>query len=323
MRKFRRPRVTPPTLSAAGPGGRTRSRLYDLYKDKKGPPFGFPGHWRAPDVIGMLYAMQGRVCAYCGADIEETGIDVEHFRPKGKVDGDKTFGGYWWLAYSFQNYLLSCTICNQKNKRTVFPVRPGTTRAAVDGDLKAEAAILLEPTLDDVERMIYFDWTQTSGRLGSRSGIPAEERARVESSLELFRVNRKASQRKRRIKLQQFVISKLDERDFDEVRGLAIRYRPHSIVAKEILEEVAPEALPTAEEELRWLFTSLASDFALKLEDLNSGRATDIDKAEAEELLWALAALWRDPPGCSEGLVEQMLSEWGLKEVVQEYRDEI
>ena len=50
--------------------------------------------------MGALYAMQGRVCAYCEQKLPESDRgDVEHFRPKSL---------YRWLAYAFENYLLSC-----------------------------------------------------------------------------------------------------------------------------------------------------------------------------------------------------------------------
>ncbi|GAA4509234.1 hypothetical protein GCM10023172_42440 [Hymenobacter ginsengisoli] len=58
-------------------------------------------------------------CAYCEAttDIVAHG-DVEHYRPKGI---------YWWLAYTYDNYLYACQICNQVYKSDHFPL-PGTTR---------------------------------------------------------------------------------------------------------------------------------------------------------------------------------------------------
>lgn len=87
-------------------------------------------------------------CGYCelrviGADFG----DVEHFRPKGavhelsniesewgeekpwesNVKGRKTKlvneKGYWWYAYHWDNYLLSCKICNGQWKGNLFPVR--------------------------------------------------------------------------------------------------------------------------------------------------------------------------------------------------------
>jgi hypothetical protein len=86
-------------------------------------------------------------CGYC--EIRVIGGqdgDVEHFYPKGEVwklkDDPTKWGteqkyssavkgrerdvickqGYWWLAYDWSNYLLSCAVCNQKWKLSYFPV---------------------------------------------------------------------------------------------------------------------------------------------------------------------------------------------------------
>jgi hypothetical protein len=51
-------------------------------------------------------------CAYCETPTAVVDYgDVEHFRPKSI---------YWWLAYSYENYLPSCAICNQKYKKDKF-----------------------------------------------------------------------------------------------------------------------------------------------------------------------------------------------------------
>lgn len=63
---------------------------------------------------GALKADTGGKCAYCEAstDVVAHG-DVEHFRPKSI---------YWWLAFTFDNYLFSCQICNQTYKGDQFPI---------------------------------------------------------------------------------------------------------------------------------------------------------------------------------------------------------
>jgi uncharacterized protein (TIGR02646 family) len=53
-------------------------------------------------------------CAYCEAPTSSVAYgDVEHYRPKSV---------YWWLAYSVENFLASCAICNQKFKKDNFPI---------------------------------------------------------------------------------------------------------------------------------------------------------------------------------------------------------
>lgn len=53
-------------------------------------------------------------CAYCEANTSVVAHgDVEHFRPKSE---------YWWLAYTYDNYLFACQICNQTYKSDNFPI---------------------------------------------------------------------------------------------------------------------------------------------------------------------------------------------------------
>lgn len=95
---------------------------------------------------GDLFKAQNNKCGYCEKKITESYGDVEHYRPKSVVeilsDDEGKWGkeqepknnvkgrifengceeGYWWLAYSWNNYLLSCSICNQPWKRALFPI---------------------------------------------------------------------------------------------------------------------------------------------------------------------------------------------------------
>ncbi|MGN7874147.1 hypothetical protein ACTJKJ_11315 [Roseateles sp. 22389] len=92
-------------------------------------------------------AQRGK-CAYCeGLILGLQYGDVEHIQPKAEihdlpddpahwgqegfwsssVEGRKAVGqpikpGYWWRAYDWNNYLLSCQICNQQWKANFFPV---------------------------------------------------------------------------------------------------------------------------------------------------------------------------------------------------------
>ena len=54
-------------------------------------------------------------CAYCEADTKVVAHgDVEHFRPKTV---------YWFLAYCYDNYLVSCQLCDQKYKKAKFSIK--------------------------------------------------------------------------------------------------------------------------------------------------------------------------------------------------------
>lgn len=66
----------------------------------------------------QLKKESGGKCAYCEANTEIVAHgDVEHYRPKSV---------YWWLAYTYDNYLYARQICNQIYKSDNFPIA-GTT----------------------------------------------------------------------------------------------------------------------------------------------------------------------------------------------------
>ncbi len=131
------------------------------------------GFWK--ESKDQLLAETHDKCAYCETPTKVvTYGDVEHFRPKSV---------YWWLAYSYENYLASCAICNQKYKKdffqladdtlrisgpvvddltdaqlktlartlTVDPVKNATGKELQEliSDLKAENALLINPYFDD------------------------------------------------------------------------------------------------------------------------------------------------------------------------------
>ncbi len=87
-------------------------------------------------------------CAYCEASISVVAFgDVEHYRPKSV---------YWWLAYCYDNYLVSCQICNQRFKKDLFPIQdrrmlgPVLYRNTTDAFIDSKAgAIVPNPLIQD------------------------------------------------------------------------------------------------------------------------------------------------------------------------------
>ena len=101
-------------------------------------------------------------CWYCEAKSTRAPLDVDHFRPKLAitVDGIRLTGhdGYYWLAYRWRNFRLSCQRCNRPEKDEVsttrgkaneFPVRDETARCLLPtGDADAESPRLLDPCVE-------------------------------------------------------------------------------------------------------------------------------------------------------------------------------
>lgn len=105
----------------------------------------FADEWSAFKHV-LAEAQNGR-CGYC--DREVLGGDdgtIDHYRPKAEVDAlyddPNTWGtqkpysasvqgrkkqlvsesAYHWLAYAWSNYVFACSCCNEKWKRSFFPV---------------------------------------------------------------------------------------------------------------------------------------------------------------------------------------------------------
>ncbi|MBI4910422.1 MAG: hypothetical protein HY820_42785 [Acidobacteria bacterium] len=304
MRSFRRPAVVPPTLAAI--------------PDPTTKPGDFPNKWTQPDVKGALYAMQGRICAYCGADISENAVDVEHFRPKGNVLEDPGHGGYWWLAYKLSNYLLSCTICNQRAKRDSFPLRDGARRSTyrTRRQIGTEQRVLLDPVADPLESMVEYNLRDLTEPLRAQNSVPAGEAARVVSSIGMFEGWIRVSSIRKRVELLDKAAEAIDTGNPLSARDDAVRYRSHSLVVWQLLSRNAPAALPTAEQELEWLLRDLVTELGYKLRQLDRG-STTLDDKELNEILYALATLWKDPPAGTSAAIEKFFDDRGLNVMKQ------
>ena len=78
--------------------------------------------------------------------------------------------GYWWLAYDWDNYLLSCTLCNRPYKGTLFPIkeqRPAHPDPASEypcenpkqGD--QETPLLMNPFDPNLEPSEHLEFTES------------------------------------------------------------------------------------------------------------------------------------------------------------------
>ncbi|MCO6187896.1 hypothetical protein [Rhizobium sp. L1K21] len=147
--------------------------------------------YKSAEVKEALEKLFHGKCAYCESSYSSIQpVDVEHFRPKGKVEGDDVHPGYWWLAMEWTNLLPSCIDCNRRrNQRTPKADRLDLVKLTRDGDLNrakqlatgkacafpladdgvrcalppgtepeliAEKALLLDPTRDNPEDHLVF-----------------------------------------------------------------------------------------------------------------------------------------------------------------------
>ncbi|KTS76595.1 hypothetical protein NS274_15555 [Pseudomonas oryzihabitans] len=143
--------------------------------------------YKSDEVKRRLEELFHGKCAYCESFYaSQAPVDVEHYRPKGAVEGEPSHPGYWWLGMEWTNLLPSCIDCNrrrkqraplgtsnlsllykatQSGKKDSFPIKG--RRAREEGHhLDAEEAFLLDPTRDDPsEHLVYWLGNDKAGGL--------------------------------------------------------------------------------------------------------------------------------------------------------------
>ena len=119
----------------------------------------------------LLASHKGK-CCYCETKIETPYADahVEHWRPKlswrQDREGKSCWPGYYWLAYNWENLLLSCSFCNRDNKKDLFPLKDPAKRARNHRmKVEHERPAILKPDGDlDPRDHIAFDGDRPVGR---------------------------------------------------------------------------------------------------------------------------------------------------------------
>lgn len=122
--------------------------------------FEFTGDYRTEEVRNALIACQNNKCCFSEAKFVGDYSDIEHFRPKGRVDpypnGDSQYPGYYWLAYDWTNLFLCKSRINSTNKRNFFPLENDLNRNRTHHDTNKENPILIDCSLEDPRKHIKF-----------------------------------------------------------------------------------------------------------------------------------------------------------------------
>lgn len=311
MRRLHRPGVALPTLTT-GAGAKKAEKNLAARTEAPDAKLDFPAHWNEPDVRGALYAMHGRVCAFClsGLTRSDRG-DVEHFRPKGL---------YFWLAYVFENYVLSCSKCNRLFKHEHFPLAPGASRITHErrAELAQEERLFLDPASDPVEDWLQVDAADAlyNWRAARSLSANSAERARVVETIAWFHWNDDPDLVTARTDAIDGALYALEEGDLADLRRRASRFRPHGGAVRSLLCAFGVSDLPGVDEELSWLLEDLWQEWQ---------QAKKIGGALAEkklqELAWSFAVLWKAPPPGTSIDMGAWLADAGIKaEVEANYR---
>ena len=319
MRRLHRPPVQLPTLTT-GPGATQREK--DRQKRSQDPKaqLSFPDHWNRSDVRGALLAMQGWVCAFCERKLgEDRRGDVEHFRPK-SATAEATHHGYWWLAYEFENYLLSCTTCNSTYKRTRFPIKPGASHVeyGTRAQLPQEARLLVDPAVDPIESWLRIDVMDDTCPV-TVTTTDADAHLKAETTIGFFELNADRKLVQQRIRAREKATKNLEKGDIEELRMRASYFRPHGSTIRAFMGLFTTnEEVPaiSRDDELLWLLEYVDEQLRLDAKLRRQGLPPPSERP-IEELFWMLAVLWKHPPALNAEMIELWLDDTGWKPQVE------
>jgi len=203
------------------------------------------GIYASRQVKQTLLKSQYNKCCYCEKKFRSPiFLAVEHFRPKTGVRQSRKSPaecpGYYWLAYQWNNLLLSCHECNSTWKQVLFPLLNPRQRARSHHDnIKAERPVLINPLSENPRRHIQF-----------RDDAPEAFTARGRRTIEILGLRRPA--------LREDRLERLDIlRSFSDLISLAKTTRNGQLkkLAREAQAFLDAAVLPEAE------FSSMAQDF--------------------------------------------------------------
>lgn len=175
--------------------GREIDQLSDVWKDLK----------------EVLYAVSNGKCWYCETIDVRHDDEVDHWRPKNAVYECKGHHGYWWLAFTWENFRYACAYCNQKRthdksgqldkggKGTSFPLLDNEKRIfdeCILLELMQEKPVLLDPMVKLDTRLLQFD---ADGTVYPSKTEPSVEYQRARVSIDTYHLNANDLTEKRRM----------------------------------------------------------------------------------------------------------------------------
>lgn len=109
------------------------------------------------DLKDFLLEISKNKCWYSEAKDKYSHLHVDHFRPKKAAIGidKKDYGGYWWLAFDWNNYRV-CGAVGNVNKRDKFAVFRNKA-STIDDNIEDEIIYFLDPTEEEDILKITFN----------------------------------------------------------------------------------------------------------------------------------------------------------------------
>lgn len=144
-----------------------------------------------------LSIISNEKCWYSESRNPTADKNVDHFRPKNRVEEDPLHEGYWWLAFTWGNYRYASQWCNQRRndkkngtsggKTDHFPLAPGSFRARLESEnFELEEVDLLDPIVPEEWKLLVFrqDGHPTPA---AAPGLAAHRRAKI--SIDVYHLN--------------------------------------------------------------------------------------------------------------------------------------
>jgi hypothetical protein len=164
--------------------------------------------WRLMKTV--LERASGGKCFYLDAEMFGGEGEVDHFRPKRSVQAcdlakDKTHDGYWWLAFTVNNFRYSSQVSNRLSKDeetgvtvgkgTRFPLLDPEKRATTAAELPQEEPLLLDPSkAEDVKLLGFNDAGEAEPSFDAKDDAA---RKKVNVSIECFNINNEKIKKRR------------------------------------------------------------------------------------------------------------------------------
>ncbi|WP_290235276.1 retron system putative HNH endonuclease [Bacteroides acidifaciens] len=147
-----------------------------------------PAFYKGEDVKRQLHKDQHSKCAYCECRLNGDFGHIEHFRPKGgySVPPERKLQkpGYYWLAYDWDNLLLSCSKCNVSYKANHFALEDESRRDIAHRDISRERPLLINPAKENPALYIEFHQHIVVPKI-----INGEESAKGRYTINLLKLN--------------------------------------------------------------------------------------------------------------------------------------
>ncbi len=162
MIRIKKPQKVPSVLK--NKGEKEKIKMCDAYENEGKRDFDFDRKiYGDKTVKEALIKAQHDKCFLCESKITHIDYgDVEHFRPKKAFQQNAKkkliYPGYYWLAYDWKNLFLACRICNQRHKKSLFPLANPDVRKEVShfSDLDKEKPLFINPAKENPEKHISY-----------------------------------------------------------------------------------------------------------------------------------------------------------------------